>query len=33
MRITELNQVWVSDITYIRFGRKFIYLAIILDAF
>jgi putative transposase len=31
--ITELNQVWVSDITYIRFGRKFIYLAIILDAF
>jgi len=33
MQITRLNQVWVSDITYIRFGRKFIYLAIILDAY
>jgi putative transposase len=33
MQITHLNQVWVSDITYIRLGRKFIYLAIILDAY
>ena len=33
MEISHLNQVWVSDITYIRFGRSFIYLAIILDAF
>jgi transposase InsO family protein len=31
--ITRLNQVWVSDITYIRYGRKFVYLAIILDAY
>ena len=31
--ITHLNQVWVSDITYIRFGRQFIYLAVILDAY
>lgn len=31
--ITFMNQVWVSDITYIRLGRKFIYLAVILDAF
>lgn len=33
LRIDHLNQVWVADITYIRFGRKFIYLAVILDAF
>jgi len=33
MEITHINQVWVSDITYIRFRRQFIYLAIILDAF
>jgi transposase InsO family protein len=33
LRIDRLNQVWVADITYIRFGKKFIYLAVILDAF
>jgi putative transposase len=27
------NQVWVADITYIRFGIRFIYLAVILDAY
>lgn len=27
------EQVWVSDITYIRLGRGFVYLAIILDVF
>lgn len=31
--IIFMNQVWVSDITYIRLGRKFIYLAVIMDAF
>ena len=36
-RIKELkvkgpDQVWVADITYIRLGRRFIYLAVILDA-
>ncbi len=31
--ITRLNQVWVSDITYIPFNGKFLYLSIILDAF
>jgi transposase InsO family protein len=30
--ITRPNQVWVADITYIRLGRRFIYLAVILDA-
>ena len=33
LKIDHLNQVWVADITYIRFRRKFIYLAVILDAF
>ena len=27
------DQVWVGDITYIRFGKRFLYLAVILDAY
>ena len=30
--ISQPNQVWVADITYVRLGRRFIYLAVILDA-
>lgn len=30
--ITHANQVWVADITYLRLGRRFVYLAVILDA-
>ena len=33
LTITHINQVWVADITYIRLGRRFIYLAVILDAY
>jgi transposase InsO family protein len=33
MVITGCDQLWVADITYIRLGREFIYLAVILDAF
>jgi putative transposase len=33
LTIARPNQVWVADITYIRLGRRFIYLAVILDAF
>lgn len=33
MAITHPDQAWVADITYIRFGRRFIYLAVILDAY
>ena len=33
MVITHLNQVWLSDITYIRIRTGFIYLAAILDAY
>jgi putative transposase len=30
---TGLDQLWVADITYIRLGAEFIYLAVILDAY
>ena len=33
MVVTRLNQVWLSDITYIRIRTYFVYLAAILDAF
>jgi len=33
MVIRRLNQVWLSDITYIRIRTGFVYLAAILDAF
>lgn len=32
-RITDVNQVWVSDITYVRIQTGFIFVAIILDLF
>ena len=31
--LTDINQLWVADITYIRLQRDFIYLAAILDAY
>lgn len=31
--LTEVNQVWVSDITYYRIGDKFYYLTFILDLY
>lgn len=30
---TGLDQIWVADITYVRLGEAFVYLAVILDAF
>jgi transposase InsO family protein len=33
LEITRLNQVWASDITYIRLHREFVYLAVVLDLF
>lgn len=30
---TDVNQLWVADITYIRLEEEFVYLAVILDAF
>jgi transposase InsO family protein len=31
--LTDINQLWVADITYIRLEVEFVYLAVILDAF
>ena len=33
LAISRLNQVWLSDVTYIRVRTGFVYLAAILDAF
>ena len=33
LELTNINQLWVSDITYIRLQREFVYLAVILDAY
>ncbi len=32
MDITAPDQLWVSDLTYIRLGHEFVYLAVVLDA-
>jgi len=31
--LSNINQLWVADITYIRLRREFIYLAVVLDAY
>lgn len=33
VKLSQPDQVWVADITYLRLGKRFIYLAVILDAF
>ena len=33
LEVTYPNQVWVADITYIKLGRDFVYLAVIMDVF
>lgn len=33
LSVTGLNQLWLSDITYVRLLHEFIYLAVILDGF
>lgn len=33
LAITHPDQAWVADITYIRLGHRFIYLAVILDVY
>lgn len=30
---TGIDQIWVADITYVRLGEDFVYLAVVLDAF
>ena len=31
--LTGVNQLWVADITYVRLGEEFIFVAVILDAY
>jgi putative transposase len=31
--LTNINQLWVADITYIRLRQEFVYLAVVLDAY
>ena len=31
--LSDLNQLWVADITYVRLAREFVYLAVVLDAY
>lgn len=31
--LTDINQLWVADLTYVRLAAHFIYVAVILDAF
>ena len=33
MELSGINQLWVADITYIRLGAEFVYLAVVIDAF
>ncbi len=33
LKPTAINQLWISDITYIRLRTEFVYLAVVLDAF
>ena len=33
LEVTEPEQVWVADITYIRLRKEFIYLAVLMDVF
>jgi putative transposase len=33
LKLSRPDQLWVADITYIRLGRRFLYLAVILDAY
>lgn len=33
VQVKATNQLWVADITYLRLGREFVYLAVVLDVF
>ncbi|MEO7651281.1 MAG: IS3 family transposase [Bryobacteraceae bacterium] len=33
MALSDINQLWVADITYIRLEAEFVYLAVVIDAF
>ena len=33
LELTDINQLWVADLTYIRLLKEFVYLAVVLDAY
>jgi putative transposase len=33
VRVSAINQLWVADITYVRLGHEFVYLAVLLDVY
>ena len=33
LELTDINQLWVADLTYVRLEEEFVYLAVVLDAF
>jgi len=33
LELTDINQLWVADLTYLRLGQEFAYLAVVLDAY
>jgi transposase InsO family protein len=33
LELTDINQLWVADITYVRLEQEFVYVAVVLDAY
>jgi transposase InsO family protein len=33
LELSDVNQLWVADLTYIRLGEQFLFLAVVLDAY
>lgn len=33
LELSDINQLWVADITYVKLPRRFVYLAVVLDAY
>lgn len=33
LELSDINQLWVADITYVRLEQEFVYLAVVLDAY
>lgn len=33
LELSDINQLWIADITYLRLQREFVYLAVVLDSF
>jgi putative transposase len=33
VQVKAINQLWVADITYVRLGQEFVYVAVVLDVY